>query len=394
MKILHYIPTYAPAWAFGGPVLSVSRTCEALAALGHTVEVFTTMAGVPTTACVVPNGTVQRAGVAVTYFEQERGFGIHSPGMEAAVRARASEFDLIHVTGVWQRTSVAACRAAATVDVPYVVSPRGALGPYSWRHKTLKKAAYYALRERRNVHRAAAIHYTTAQEQRECEWLRLPGRSFVVPNPIDFAQLAPDRHGAAEWLAAQGLNPSVPLLLNVGRQHHKKGLELLPAALRMLRDEPWQAVFVGGDDDGTGRALQRTFAELGLTARVRWLPRLEPNRLAAVYSAADVFLLPSRHENFGNVVVEALSCGCPVVVSPEVGLSAEIERARVGAVVARRPRLWADAIQRAFRNPDVVREDGIRGREWAVRTFAAPRVASEMARHYEETVRCHRRRTP
>ena len=47
MRLLHFLPVYAPAWQFGGPVLSVSRLCEGLAAAGAEVEVITTNAGLP-----------------------------------------------------------------------------------------------------------------------------------------------------------------------------------------------------------------------------------------------------------------------------------------------------------------------------------------------------------
>ncbi|MEB3333644.1 MAG: hypothetical protein VKP70_01520, partial [Cyanobacteriota bacterium] len=47
MRLLHFLPVYAPAWQFGGPVLSVSRLCEGLARLGVEVEVITTNAGLP-----------------------------------------------------------------------------------------------------------------------------------------------------------------------------------------------------------------------------------------------------------------------------------------------------------------------------------------------------------
>lgn len=112
-----------------GPVLSVSRLCEGLAALGHEVEVFTSNAGLENQSELPLNQPVIRNQVKVKYFQQEPGMGINCPGMEQAVTARAKEFDIIHITGVWQRTSGAACKAAKNQGVPYIVSPRGALLP-------------------------------------------------------------------------------------------------------------------------------------------------------------------------------------------------------------------------------------------------------------------------
>jgi len=47
MRVVHVLPVWAPAWQYGGPVHSVGRLCEGLAAAGVTVEVLTTTAGLP-----------------------------------------------------------------------------------------------------------------------------------------------------------------------------------------------------------------------------------------------------------------------------------------------------------------------------------------------------------
>ena len=140
MKILHYTGAYAPAWKVGGPVRSVSQICEGLAASGHEVTVFTTNIELEEDPMIIPNQVTDRNGVAVTYFQAERNWtGIRSSGLEAAVRERINEFDIVHVTGVWQPTSMAACRAAESAGVPYVVSPRGGLGGLFLDAETLEK---------------------------------------------------------------------------------------------------------------------------------------------------------------------------------------------------------------------------------------------------------------
>jgi len=74
-------------------------------------------------------------------------------------------------------------------------------------------------------------------------------------------------------------------------------------------------IFVGSDDDGTQVKLQQQFQSANLSDRVLFLERCEPKELPVIYSAANLFVLPSRHENFGNVVVVSLACGCPVLIS-------------------------------------------------------------------------------
>ncbi|MEH2051625.1 glycosyltransferase [Nostoc sp.] len=382
LKILHYIPVYAPAWQFGGPVLSVSQLCEGLAALGHEVEVFTSNAGLNNQPELPLNQPVIRNGVKVTYFRQEPGMGIHCPGMEQAVTARAREFDIIHITGVWQRTSGAACKAAKHQGVAYVVSPRGALGPYSWQQKTAKKILYYLWQERFNMTNAAGIHYTSKQELQECLWLKLPGKSFIIPNGLNTEFWQPALEEAKIWRKSQNLSEDDFILLNVGRLHHKKGLDLLPQALTPLQHLNWRMVFVGSDDDGTKAKLQQQFQAANLSNRVIFLERCEPKKLPAIYSAANLFVLPSRHENFGNVIVESLACGCPVLISDKVGLHDEVAESDMGWVRFRVASEWTEAIGELIKFPSKMQTIKFKSRAWIENLFSIEKTSLHTANYY------------
>lgn len=386
LKILHYIPVYAPAWQFGGVVLCISQLCEGLVHLGHEVKVFTSNAGLNHQLEFPLNQPIIRNGVEVTYFAQQPGMGINCPGMEQAITARAREFDIIHISGVWQRTSGAACKAAKSQGVSYVTSLHGALGPYSWRQKTAKKVAYYLWKERFNVSNAIAIHYTTQQELKECQWLQLPGKAFVVPNGLDTKFWQPLLTQAKAWRHLQGFSEDDFLILNVGRLHHKKGLCLLPKALEPLRNLNWSMVFVGGDADGTKAKLQQQFQAANLSERVRFIDTCEPKHLPAIYSAANLFVLPSYHENFGNVVVEALACGCPVLISDGVGLHNEVAQAGVGWVRSRVANEWTTAIQELMQSPTTLQTLASASRTWVESVFSIEKTSQQMANHYLETI--------
>jgi glycosyltransferase involved in cell wall biosynthesis len=391
LNLLHYMPVYAPAWRFGGPVLSVSRLCEALVRLGHRVEVLTSTAGLRTNE-VEPERRTERNGVFVTYFQHTSEGSIACEGMRDAVKARIAEFDLVHITGVWQRTARAACQAAMRSRVPYVISPRGALGPYSWTRGSMKKVAYFLLQEYWNLQGATGIHYTAEQEKEECGWLRLPGRSFVVPNAID-CTLHPVPGQAEHWRESRGLEKRALLLMCVGRLHHKKGLDLLPKSLEPLRGGPWQIVFLGDDEDGTRERLQREFSARGLENQVVFLPAVPTAELPRAYSAADVVLLPSRHENFANVLVEAIACGTPVVTTPQVGLAREIARAQVGLILERDASTWTEMLAKVISNPRSLEAFRERAAPFAA-GFTSDLIATRMAKEYADCIRQARETRP
>jgi glycosyltransferase involved in cell wall biosynthesis len=81
-------------------------------------------------------------------------------------------------------------------------------------------------------------------------------------------------------------------------------------------------IFAG---DGPLRAeLESQAAELGIAARVRFLGFMNQSQLPAVYTAADLMVLPSQYEPFAVVVNEAMCCGCPVAASNRVGAARDL----------------------------------------------------------------------
>lgn len=385
MRVLHFLPMYAPAWQFGGPVLSVSRLCEGLAGLGVEVEVLTTNAGLPELPAHQLGSPQLRSGVRVTYQPVDRQGGtIRSKALEEALPAALEGVDLVHLSAVWQPLGLPVQRAALGRGIPVVHSLRGALGPYSFRRGWWKKVPWYLLRERPLLQRAAALHLTSLQEARELRGRGLSTPRWLLPNPLDLSHLALDPALGRASRRRLGLSDSGPLLLVCGRLHHKKGLDLLPEALEPLRDRAWQLLVVGSDDDGAGERLRRGLEQRGLAERTRWCATLSAQDLGAVYNAADLLLLPSRHENFGNVVIEALACGAAVMVSDRTGVGGDLlsgAPAGHGAVLPRRASLWRDWLAAWLVEP---RRAGAASARWAAGRYGAAAVAGQALRMYEE----------
>ena len=325
MRVLHFLPVYVPAWQFGGPILSVSRLCEGLVKEGVDVRVITTNAGLPH----FPHDQLAIPqivnGVQVTYYPDDQEVGvIHSRALVEALPEHMEWADLLHLSSIWQPMGLSVQKAAHAACVPVIQTLRGALGPYSWRRGWWKKIPYFFLNERPLLQRAAALHCTTSQEASEIAWLRLRPPIHLIANPMDLSQLYPNEKLGLQFRHQIGISDTETLFLVVGRLHHKKGLDFLPNVLERIAHRRWQILFVGKDEDGTGSRLKRDLMRIGLSDRCHWLEHLPAEQLAGPYNAADCLLLPSRHENFGNVVVEALACGCAVLVSDHVGVTEAI----------------------------------------------------------------------
>jgi len=176
-----------------------------------------------------------------------------------------------------------------------------------------------------------------------------PGRIEVVPPGVDHTLFSPgDPRTARGHL---GLPTDRPVLLFVGRIQPLKGVDVAVRALAAVRDPATELVVVGGPSGADGPAevarLHRLAEELGVAARVRWVPPVRHERLADWYRAADVCLVPSRTESFGLVALEAAACGTPVVAADVGGLRTLVDHGRTGFLVeGRDPDDYAALVQR------------------------------------------------
>jgi D-inositol-3-phosphate glycosyltransferase len=210
-----------------------------------------------------------------------------------------------------------------------------------------------------------------------------PERVVIVPQGVDAALFSPgDQAQARRALRLDGH----PVLLFVGRIQPLKGVDLAIRALARLDTPRARLLVVGGPSGPQGDAeLARAHdlvEELGLEARVRFVPPQPHEELATYYRAADVCVVPSRSESFGLVALEAAACGTPVVAANVGGLRVVVDDGRTGYLVdGRDPADYAAPIDRILRG-----EAGPMGAR-AVERAAGYRwniAAARLRRHYAD----------
>lgn len=333
MRVLHVVPSYFPAVRYGGPIVSVRSLCGALSRSGIQVDIATTNADGPKDLRVPTDGWTELDGLRVRYFPRwPRIDFAFSPALARFLLGEASRYDLIHVTSTFSFPATVAAWAARRAGVPYVVSPRGSLQRWSLRQKRWKKLPYWVLAERANLRHATAIHVTAELEAQELEEV-LPGaRVLISPNGLD--PIPPVE------VARQARQ-----VVFLGRIHRKKGLDILARAAALLAPAlPDLEVLVAGPDDTGERArVEALIASLPTPPRFRWLGPVEGEVKWRLLTGAAAFALPSHAENFGQVVVEAMACGTPVVVSRNCPWAVAQERG-AGAWVENTPEAFAAAL--------------------------------------------------
>lgn len=381
MRILHVVPSYIPAYRYGGPIKSVHGLCKGLAALGHDVHVFTTNVDGPGDSDVPLETQVDTDGVKVWYFASKFPRRLYwSPPMAEMLKERITTFDLVHLHSLFLWPTWAAARAARAGHVPYIMSPRGMLVRDLIRKKSrFVKSLWLSLIERSNLRHAAALHVTSRLEQEEA--LRLGYRLpviYAVPNGVELDQ---GIDSDAVLPAVQGfLTGLKTFMLYIGRINWKKGLDRLIPALQHIPDV--HLVIAGNDEEHYQPALEKLAVLHGVKKRITFTGAVNGADKAALLKNASVLVLPSYSENFGNVVLEAMAQGCPVAVTPEVGAAEIVQGYGAGLVLEGEPSLLGRGLAKMLENPEALREFGNRGRRAIEENFTWTVIAKQMTAVY------------
>lgn len=328
LRILQVVSAYYPAVRYGGPIRSVHGLSAALVRRGHEVHVYTTSMDGDSELDVPLDRPVDLDGVSVHYFRVPAFRRLWwAPALGRKMRETVREFDVVHIHAVFLWPMWVAARIAEHARVPYIMSPRGMLVREVIRGKSRwVKTAWIHLIERRTLARATAVHVTADIEGAELAGLRLATpRLTCIPNGVDW----PRHH---EPLAAgpfAGLPERYVLFLS--RLSWKKGLDRLITAWQSVPEVP--LIIAGNDYEAYQPKLEALARDLGVAERVIFLGPVSDVHKWALYERAELFVLPSYSENFGNVVAEAMAMECPVLVSPEVGIAGLVRASGAGEVV-------------------------------------------------------------
>jgi len=163
----------------------------------------------------------------------------------------------------------------------------------------------------------ARVFYSRALRDRAVELGLAAPDAPVIYAPVDDGFRAPEDAERAAMRRALGV--SGPLLLTVKRLHEVAGYETLLRAFAVVAARvPDTQLFIAGDG-ALRSALERQAADAGLAHRVRFLGLVDNSKLPQYCAAADLFVLPSRLESWGTVMLEALACGTRVVATATAG---------------------------------------------------------------------------
>ena len=296
-----------------------------------------------------------------------------------------SRFDLVHAHN--PAAALPAIVAAKRFGLPLLLTMHG---PWAG----VRQRASIRWLARRIEH--AALHGTdrvTADSKALLEELvsvhGLPRSKFTcIPNAVDVGMFSPKKASQPAARKKIGLPAKGKIVLFTGRFVAEKGLpDLLEAASVLFRKgREFSLLLIGG---GFDEHVVREWLERhpGLKDRIIVRPYVEYGRMPYAYLASDLFVLPSLAEGMSRSVMEALSCGKPVVAT-DAGGNPEIVKKEFGCIVPPKdPAALAKAIESVLLNPKKAEKMGKAARRFAEKNLGVEARVSAFEKIYGEMVK-------
>lgn len=395
MRILKTVQAYYPFQEKGGPVVKVRAIALGLSHRGHDVTVLTADLGFkPSLAPVMKaqkcrwGWCAEEQGVQVIFLRTRARYRAltFNPDLMKYCSASLAKHDVVHIYGLYDLFGPAVAFFCRRRHIPYVVEPMGMFRPIVRNFRA--KRLYHALLGNRLLHGAHRVIATSEQERQELVTGGInPVRIVVRRNGIEIpVSLPPAGTFREKWK----ISPQTRLVLFLGRLVPKKSPDLLLEAFALWHRETLHAtdsilVFAGPEENDAYLArLKSLAAASGIADNVLFTGPLYDDAKWAAYRDADVFVLPSQNENFGNSAAEAMACGTPVILTDQCGI-APIVDGRAGLVVPHDSRPLAAALKMLLDGGSLARQfrDACSG---VVRGLSWEQPLSQMEAIYRDVI--------
>ena len=323
MKILFVVPSYKPAYIYGGPVVVIAELAETLVRMGHSVTVYTTTANGKTELEMTGEKPVLVDGVSVHYFRRITKDHTHiSPALWNMLDRHVRAFDAVHVHSWWNFLVLGAVAVCKKHGIKPTLSPHGMFSDYILEtNNSMKKKVIHGLFGKRLL-KNTFLHTSTQMEWNECLRANPDWQGAIVPNLVTLPTEQVERP----------VRSSPTRIGFLSRIDPKKGLDVLIKTLARVNFD-FQLLVAGSGSEAYVRELKDLAVAEGISDKIEWVGWKNGIDKFHFLAGLDFFILTSHSENFAIVVIESLSVGTPVIISDNVGLYQYVKEHDYGWVV-------------------------------------------------------------
>jgi glycosyltransferase involved in cell wall biosynthesis len=376
MHLCHIVPSLEER--HGGPSKSVRALANHLAGPGHAVDLLATDDD-PAAFRPAPGDFAR-----IRLFPRAAPRSLtRSPSLRRHLLA--TSYDCLHSHSLWLLPLRYAAEAARKHQAPLVISPRGMMSGWAWRHRRARKWLANAVVHPGALAGADGWHATSPGEADDIRALGFRQPVCISPNGVDLPDSAALAAARAAWHELVPASRSRPVALFYSRLHRKKRVrELIDLWLAEPRGD-WLLLVVGVEEDWSADGLAADVAARSASDQVAVV---DGRDRPSPYAVASLFVLPSHSENFGLVIAEALAAGVPALVTDATPWSA---LAAQGAGWCVPWENYGAMLAAALATPvDELAASGQRGRAWVDRDYSWPRVSALLHAFYATLRHGHR----
>lgn len=282
-------------------------------------------------------------------------------------------YDLVHINTIWTWPSHIAVTKAKIAGLPIIISPHGMLYPQALKVSSWKKKIIGNWYVNKDLKTANCIHATSEEEAKYIREYGLTNPIAIIPNCLDISKY-PQPRTTPNPIRRFGFT---------GRLNPIKNLDLLLSAWHMLGTQTNNAelVIIGDGEPSYVRYL-KNYTEQRQMTNVTFTGFLSGSTLRDTVRSLDFQILPSKSENFGMVVPEALICGVPVIASKGTPWQS-LEERECGWWIESTVDSLAETISNAIALTEDTRlKMGKAGRKLVIEKYSSDAVAQQMKKLY------------
>ncbi|MHA6604788.1 glycosyltransferase [Photobacterium damselae] len=380
MKVIYLSPSFYPATKYGGPIFSTLNTCRELFKLGVNLDIHTTNVDRKSRLDIIVNKPVKVKELDNNYvtYHKENITDKFSLDFFLKVPIAIKNSDIVHTQSIFSMCTPLSILWSKFFKKNTIISPRGSLGPWCLTQGSRFKKIWLRLLFQPFLEN---IYWHVTAEDEKADVLSVfpnisDSKFIIIPNGVN-----KEHHEIIDreiLFHELDLDVSNGYILSSGRIDDKKGFDYTIRALEFIDGID---LLIMGEDYGSKQALIELAKKVGVASRVKFLGHISDKYKWSLYAHAAVFSLNSRHENFGNVYLESLSVGTPIIASVYTPW-AFINNTHAGACIDNCPEKIANTINAIIANPEYSKEECYA----VVKDFYWDEIARQFISEYERVI--------